>query len=247
MQPARLFLITAAAALVLTAGVVAQRPASAGTGTLSGTVTADAGEVRALRVKARNTATRTAYTVFTVKGRYQIHNLPAGAYEVQVVEEAFESPVQKVQLAASQTATANIGVKQHAAFARGAGNAGSIAQTSYGATPQDKADLSQVELVDFDTLYPPSPARDLMVQHCFPCHGVSGWHGRRLNEVGWRRVVNRMFAKDGRVANMAVGVPQVPYTPCLGTAEGRDHQVPDGNVRTRLEGARLEDRSAGPR
>ena len=50
-----------------------------------------------------------------------------------------------------------------------------------------------------------------MVQHCFPCHGVSGWHGRRLNEVGWRRVVNRMFAKDGRVANMAVGVPQVPY------------------------------------
>ena len=51
-----------------------------------------------------------------------------------------------------------------------------------------------------------------MVQHCFPCHGVSGWHGRRLNEVGWRRVVNRMFAKDGRVANMAVGVPQVPDT-----------------------------------
>ena len=68
-----------------------------------------------------------------------------------------------------------------------------------------------MELVDFDTLYPPSPARDLMVQH-FPCHGVSGWHGRRLNEVGWRRVVNRMFAKDGRVANMAVGVPQVPDT-----------------------------------
>ena len=112
MQPARLFLITAAAALVLTAGVVAQRPASAGTGTLSGTVTADAGEVRALRVKARNTATRTAYTVFTVKGRYQIHNLPAGPYEVQVVEEAFESPVQKVQLAAGQTATANIALKQ---------------------------------------------------------------------------------------------------------------------------------------
>jgi virginiamycin B lyase len=212
MQPVRLFLITAAAALVLTAGVIAQRPAPAGTGTLSGTVTADSGEVRALRVKARNTSTRVAYTVFTVKGRYQILNLPAGPYDVQVVEEAFESPVQQVQLGDRQTQTANIAVKMKAAFARGAGNAGSIAQTSYGATPQDKADLSQVELVDFDALYPPSPARDLMVQHCFPCHGVSGWHGRRLNEVGWRRVVNRMFAKDGRVANMAVGVPQVPYT-----------------------------------
>ena len=226
MQPARLFLMTIPAALVLTAGLVAQRPAAPGTGTLSGAVTSDGGEVRALRVKARNTATRIAYTVFTVKGRYQIHNLPAGPYDVQVVEDAFDSPVQKAQLADRQTATANIAVKINAAFARGAGNAGSIAQTSYGATPQDKADLSQVELVDFDTLYPPGPARDLMVQHCFPCHGVSGWHGRKLNEVGWRRVVNRMFAKDGRVANMAVGQSAGSVHARFGTAEGRDHQVP---------------------
>ena len=120
--------------------------------------------------------------------------------------------MQKVQLGERQTQTANVALKMKAAFARGAGNAGSIAQTSYGATPQDKVDLSQVELVDFDTLYPPSPARDLMVQHCFPCHGVSGWHGRKMNEVGWRRIVNRMFAQDGRVANMSVGVPQVPST-----------------------------------
>ena len=59
MQPHRLVLMTAAAAMVLTVGIVAQRPATIGTGTLSGTVTADSGEVRALRVKARNTATRT--------------------------------------------------------------------------------------------------------------------------------------------------------------------------------------------
>jgi streptogramin lyase len=193
----------------LTMAVVAQRPAVTGTSTLSGTVTADAGEVRALRVKARNTSSRISYTVFTTKGQYHIYNLPAGIYEIAVVEEAFESPAQKVQLAAGQTQTANIAVKAKPAYARGAGNAGSIAQTSYGATPQDRQDLSNVELVDFDTLYPPSPAREQMIQHCFPCHGVSGWHGRRLNETGWRRVVNRMFAKDGRVANMAVGVSQV--------------------------------------
>ena len=71
---------------------------------------------------------------------------------MQVVEEAFESPVQKVQLGERQTQTANVALKMKAAFARGAGNAGSIAQTSYGATPQDKVDLSPVELVDFDTL-----------------------------------------------------------------------------------------------
>ena len=99
MRLYRFFLTTAATAIVLTIGIVAQQPATAGAGTLTGTVTADSGDVRALRVKARNTATRVAYTVFTVKGRYQIHNLPSGPYEVQVVEEAFESPVQKVQLA----------------------------------------------------------------------------------------------------------------------------------------------------
>ena len=212
MRASRLSMITTAAAVALTVSVMAQRPGPAAPGTLSGSVTADAGEVRALRVKARNTSTRTSYTVFTVKGRYQINSLPAGPYEVQVVEEAFESPVQKVQVTSGQAQTTNLALKLRAAYARGAGSAARVAQSSYGATAQDAQDASNIELVDFDTLYPPSPARDLMVQHCFPCHGVSGWHTRRMNEVGWRRVVNRMFAKDGRVANMNVGVPQVPYS-----------------------------------
>lgn len=209
MRVSRSLVVAALAGFSLTVGLFAQRSGATATGTLSGTVTADRGDVRALRVKARNTSSRISYTVFTSKGRYQIYNLPAGPYEIQVVEEAFDSPIQKAQLGAGQTQSADIALKAKASGARGAGNAGSIAQTSYGATPQDAQDLSQVELVDFDALYPPSPARDQMVQHCFPCHGVSGWHGRRMNETGWRRVVNRMFASDGRVANMAAGVPQV--------------------------------------
>ena len=56
------------------ANATAQRPA--GAGGLVGTVSADRGEVRGLRVKAKDTVNRVAYTVFTTKGRYQILNLP---------------------------------------------------------------------------------------------------------------------------------------------------------------------------
>lgn len=207
----RLIIVTLLGGLVALAGasreLVAQRSA---TGALTGVVTADRGEVRALRVKARDTVRRVAYTVFTNKGRYQFSALPAGSYDVKVIEEDFDSPTAQVQVTAGQSTTSDIALKGRSATAgRGAGLAGSIAQTSYGATPREKQDLSQVELVDFDTLYPPGPARDLLVDNCFSCHGISGWHGRRLNETGWRRVVNRMFAIDGRVANMAPGVPQV--------------------------------------
>src|SRR5262245_51932874 len=73
------------------------------TGTISGTVTADAGEVRALRVKAKDVVHRISYTVYTNKGRYQIFNLPPSSYEVQVVEEGFDSPAQKIELKSSET------------------------------------------------------------------------------------------------------------------------------------------------
>ena len=63
------------------------------TGVIAGSVTADHGEVRALRVKAHDTVRRIAYTVYTHDGRYRIFNLPPSTYDVSVVEEAFESPI----------------------------------------------------------------------------------------------------------------------------------------------------------
>jgi streptogramin lyase len=106
----------------------------------------------------------------------------------------------------------NLAIKARTATpGAGAGSRGSIAQTSYGRTRDDPQDMARVELVDFDTLYPPGPARDLMVKNCFPCHGISGWHGRVMNRTGWTRVVDRMFDPAGRVANMAAGVPQITY------------------------------------
>ena len=51
-----------------------------------------------------------------------------------------------------------------------------------------------------------------MLRGCFGCHGPAGFHRRGpRNENGWRQAVDRMFDVDGRVANMAPGVPQVTH------------------------------------
>jgi hypothetical protein len=102
-------LIRAAALVVASgwavAGLVAQAPAS---GTISGKVTADKGDVRALRVSAKDTLHKVTYTVFTRKGEYSIYNLPPSSYDVVVVEDAFDSPVQKVELKGGDAKSADI-------------------------------------------------------------------------------------------------------------------------------------------
>jgi hypothetical protein len=63
----------------------------AGTGVISGAVTADTGEVRAVRVKATDTVRKIAYTVFTNKGKYQIFNLPSSNYQISALQDGFDS------------------------------------------------------------------------------------------------------------------------------------------------------------
>ena len=194
--------------LVVPASTAAQRAVDPGV--IAGSVTADLGEVRAFRVKARDTVHRISYTVYTVGGRYQIFNLPPSTYEVQALEEGFESPVETVEVTSGQTTTVNLALTNAGAVAaQGAGARGATAQRNYGGgAANDRA----AELVDFDTLYPPSPAREVMLRSCFGCHGPAGFHRRgRKNEAGWRQAVDRMFDPNGRVANMAAGVPQVTY------------------------------------
>ena len=191
------------------AKVIAQNQPA--TGRIEGAVKAERGEVRALRIKAIDTVNRISYTVFTNKGRYQIPGLPASKYEVRVVEEAFSGEPQTVDVVAGQTRSANLTLTYREVIRQGAGAAGAAAQSNYGAA-RISADGSVTELLEFDQLYPPSPARDVMVKECFTCHGPTGWHnsGPR-SEAQWRRAVQRMFDADGRVAGMNVGVPQTTY------------------------------------
>ena len=194
--------------VVVPASTEAQGPAAPGV--IAGGVTADHGEIRAFRVKVRDTVHRVSYTVYTVGGRYQIFNLPPSTYDVQILEEGFESPAQTVEVTAGQTTTVNLALTAAgAAAAQGAGARGATAQANYGRVARDDR---AAELVDFDTLYPPSPAREVMLRSCFGCHGPAGFHRRgRKNEAGWRQAVDRMFDPNGRVADMAAGVPQVTY------------------------------------
>tara|TARA_B100001123_G_C15330904_1_gene1031176 strand:+ start:2298 stop:4052 length:1755 start_codon:yes stop_codon:yes gene_type:complete len=180
------------------------------TGVISGSVTVNQGEVQAFRVKARDTVGHVAYTVYTLDGRYQIFNLPPGPYEVQVVEAGFEPLVKMAQVTEGATATVDLALTSTGPVAaEGAGAGAAEARANYGGS-QINADGAL--LVDFDELYPPDPARDLMLQNCFGCHGPAAFHNRGVkNEAGWRRAVNRMFDVDGQVANMAVGVPQLTY------------------------------------
>ena len=109
MQPKfRAAAIVAAIGVVLSTVGLPATAAAAESGSITGAVTADRGEVRALRVKARDTDRKVTYTVFTTGGRYTIYNLPAGTYEVQVLEIGFDSPTETVTVAAGQTATANL-------------------------------------------------------------------------------------------------------------------------------------------
>ena len=204
--------VAAAAILLVGAGFPggAALAQDGGDGVIAGRVTADHGEVRALRVKAHDTVRRIAYTVYTRDGGYQIFNLPAGTYDVSVIEEAFESPTATAEVGAGATATVDIALTAlGAAPEQGAAARGATAQRNYGG---GAADDRAAEIVDFDTLYPPHPARDVMLRSCFGCHGPAGFHRRGpRNENGWRQAVDRMFDVDGRVANMAPGVPQVTH------------------------------------
>lgn len=107
--PTRLIQAILALSAVTVISMAAQNPEASGA--IIGSVTADRGQVVGLRVKARDAIHKIAYTVFTLKGRYQIYNLPPSTYELKVVEPEFESPVQTVEVKAGETATANLVLK----------------------------------------------------------------------------------------------------------------------------------------
>ena len=158
-------------------------------GVISGSVTADQREVRAFRVKAKDTVHLITYTVFTNKGTYSVYNLPPSTYQVEVMEETFESPVQRVELKAGETKTVDVALK---------------------AKPPV---TTHVKLVDYDTLYPPGRARDLLGLYGFGFHGPYYHRMPKRTLAQWRYAVNRMFHVPGKW-------PQPSWTNPSGGASG---------------------------
>ncbi len=136
-------------------------------GTISGTVAADQGAVRGCRVTAHNLQFKLWYVVFTKDGHYNISEALPGAYEVSALEEQYDSPVRAVQLAPAKSETVNLSVKQR---------------------PPD----ASATYLDYDELYPPGPARDLLEKTCTECHGGDFFSSQHRTEAGWRAGVNVM-------------------------------------------------------
>ncbi len=136
--------ILMSAALLLWAGSGSAQTQSAGSGAISGTITANRDyalseasgnhipALYAVRVRARDAERRITYTVFTQKGHYQIYNLPPGTYQMSALQDGFDSTRPTVELKAGDTKTADVALKV-------------------------RPDKLRAELVDFDTLFPPVP------------------------------------------------------------------------------------------
>jgi streptogramin lyase len=185
------------AALVF--GVFSSANAQTASGTISGTVTANRDyalseasgnhipALVAVRVRARDVDRHIVYTVFTNKAHYHIYNLPPGNYQVSALQDGFDSTTPSVELKAGETKTADVALKV-------------------------KPDHLRAELVDYNTLYPPGPTRDYLMENCMGCHGFEHipWHriGGR-DEDAWAFAVGRMFDMDGTSPIHHTGVPQV--------------------------------------
>ena len=168
-----------------------------GGGMISGKVTANrdyavsiaSGEhmpsLYAVRVRANEAERHIVYTVFTQKGQYHFYNLPAGDYEVSTIQDNFESTVTKVELKAGDSKSVD------------------VALTAKDAKPR-------YQLVDYDTLFPAGPTREVLRKECLGCHGYEHIPWQRMggrDEDAWRNAVGRMFDLAG--TNGKSGVPQV--------------------------------------
>lgn len=160
------------AAIVLCFGLpsFAQQPVR---GTISGTVTADQGQVIGFRVAAHNLDNRLWYVVFTYKGHYTVPQALPGRYELMVNEPAYKSPSMPVQLGPGETKNVDIAVsKQTDRTPR--------MITGAGGNPRGRGgpDKNIVFVNSFEEVYPPGPARDMIKANCTGCHedNLTGFH-----------------------------------------------------------------------
>jgi virginiamycin B lyase len=134
--------------------------------TVSGTVKGPAGApFRGAFVQAQNTSTRVLVSVLSDReGHYQIENLPAGNYRLQIRAVGYRTdPRNDVKLTGEQNASYDFALQQ--AMVRW-------------------TDLSQYQ---GEVLFPEAKGKDLLETRCFACHGFqSRMASVQRDEDGWR-------------------------------------------------------------
>jgi virginiamycin B lyase len=179
----------------------------AGTGAVSGTITA-AVPFKAAQVYLYNADKRFTYMVYTSGGKYQAINVLPGTYEVKVARRGFASEPQKITVQAGATVTANFVLKDADPTPQ-AGVSGPSTVVGYPgrATIHDKS----VEFIkDYDKVYPPGPGREVLERVCMSCHGVNYFSVRQLDRAGWDAAINMM---SRRINGMDTSVPSGKLSP----------------------------------
>ena len=158
-------------------------------GTLTGTVTADQGDVVGFRVTVHNLTYKLWYTVFTVKGHYTVPQALPGSYDVIVLERGYASPTLRIDLAPGENKTVDIAVKNLAAHTAATQGASTEGMNAAAGGPGAAANTVWVNTMD--ELYPPGPGRDLLKANCTGCHGPEFGTMHRTKE-GFRIGIARM-------------------------------------------------------
>ena len=139
-----------------------------GTGSISGAVTAST-SLTAPQVHALNLEKQIRYVVYAVEGRYRAMNLFPGTYDVSVRQQGYGASVQQVVVDAGQDTGVDF----------------TLLET--GALETNRSD-DDVELVDYDTLYPPGPGRAALEKNCTYCHTQEApVYDLRLSNYQWTR------------------------------------------------------------
>jgi virginiamycin B lyase len=145
-------------------------------GTITGTVTADQGQIVGFRVAAHNLDRRLWYTVFTAKGKYTVPQALPGRYEVMVYEPDYDSPKTLVQLGPGESKTADVAIKKRAQGVSGGGGGDE-------AMPNARNTGNIVYVSSLDEVFPPGPGRDLLKENCTGCHADgNSWRNIKTRE-----------------------------------------------------------------
>jgi len=158
-------------------------PAAEPTGTIRGRISLSAGKPIAIRVKARDAKAGTTYNVFTRKGEYRVPALPPATYEVFISQRGFDSAPQTVTVKPGETLKLDLKATVKPGF--------DIAEQFLQRDTHTANYSEDKPVVEFDKLYPPGPARDLLLDKCFVCHSTA-YHHMKLDREGWDYLVRRM-------------------------------------------------------
>jgi streptogramin lyase len=205
LRELKVLLAAASACLAGAAPGWALESTIAGTGAVTGTVTAHK-PFKAAQVYLRGQDKPVTFMVFTADGKYQAINVLPGTYAVSVARRGFASAAQTITVKAGETATADFVLTDGPDVAANVNGPATV--TGY---PGPAPLTGEVQFVgDYDKLYPPGPGRVVLERTCIACHGVNLYPTKQFERADWEAVVDMM---SKRVDGMDTRVPPGKLSP----------------------------------